>query len=72
MKGNASLLLNVRKGGAVAFPKSQCPSALGNPRAAVSSQPDQQNWARVLTPRDSNSNDYFENNLIVYCILFLL
>lgn len=72
MKGNASLLLNARKGGAVAFPKSQCPSALGNPRAAVSSQSDQQNWARVLTPRDSNSNDYFENNLIVYCILFLL
>lgn len=56
----------------MAFPKSQRPSALGNPRAAVSSQPDQQNWARVLTPRDSNSNDYFENNVIVYCILFLL
>lgn len=48
----------------MAFPKLQCPSA------AVPSQPDQQSWARVLILSDSNSNDFFENNLIVYCILF--
>lgn len=69
-KGNASLTLNAGKGGAVAFSKSQCPSALGNPSAAVSAQPDQQSWVRVLTPSDSSSNDCFENDLIVYCILF--